>query len=152
MATRSAQARRHLDARFERLRPLTREARPHRGWIRAIRNALGMSSAELAARMGVSQQTVADFERTEAQDTIRLETLRRVAEALDCDLTYFLVPRMPLEHEVREQARRKAQARVAAVAHQGRLEDQLVSPADTEAQVQEEMDRLLSRRGLWADA
>src|SRR5437879_2278381 len=117
MATRSAQARRHLDARFERLRPLTREVRPHRGWIRAIRDALGMSSAELAARLGVSQQTVADFERTEAQDTIRIETLRKVADALDCDLAYFLVPRMPLEDEVREQARRKAQARVAAVAH-----------------------------------
>lgn len=111
-----------------------------------------MSSAELATRLGVSQQAVGVLERSEAQHTIKLETLRRVADALDCDLAYFLVPRMPLEEEVQAQARRKAQARVAAVAHQGRLEDQLVTAEDTEAQVQEEIDRLVSRRGLWADA
>jgi len=111
-----------------------------------------MSSADLAVRLGVSQQAVGEFERSEAQDTIKLETLRRVADALDCDLAYYLVPRMPLEDEVRAQARRKAQARVAAVAHQGRLEDQFVTSEDTEAQVQEEIDHLVNRRGLWADA
>ena len=111
-----------------------------------------MSSAELSARIGVTQQTVVDFERSEARDTIKLETLRRVADALDCDLAYFLVPRMSLEEEVRAQARRKAQARVDAVAHQGRLEDQIVTSDATEAQVLEEIDRLVSRRGLWTDA
>src|SRR5580658_7650966 len=110
----TVQARSRLDPRLQRLRPLAGEARPHRGWIRAIRDALGMSSAELATRLGVSQQAVADLERSEAQDTIKLETLRRAADALDCDLAYVLVPRIPLEDEVRAQARRKAQARVAA--------------------------------------
>ena len=111
-----------------------------------------MSSAELAARLHVSQQSVGELERSEVHDTIKLETLRRVADALDCDVAYFFVPRTSLEDAVRTQARRKAQARVAAVADQGRLEDQVVSSADTDAQVQEEMDRLIGRRGLWTDA
>jgi predicted DNA-binding mobile mystery protein A len=111
-----------------------------------------MSSAELASRLGVSQQAVADLERNEMHDTIKLESLRRVADALDCDFVYFLVPRKPLEDEVRAQARRKAESRVAAVAHQGRLEDQRVNAADTEAQIEDEVGRLLNRRGLWADA
>ncbi|MGB5730812.1 MAG: helix-turn-helix domain-containing protein, partial [Acidimicrobiia bacterium] len=78
----NVQARRRLDARFLRLRPLADEPRPHKGWIRAIRDALGMSSTELAARIGVSQQRVPQMERSELQDTITLGTLRRVAEAL----------------------------------------------------------------------
>jgi len=70
-------ARRRLDARLQALRPLADVPRPHRGWIRAIRDALGMSGTELAVRLGVSQQTIHDLERSEQHDTMKLETLRR---------------------------------------------------------------------------
>jgi predicted DNA-binding mobile mystery protein A len=83
MATSQAQARRQLDRRFDRLRPLLDEPRPHRGWVRAIRDALGMSGRELAGRMGVAQATEAELEASEAQGTIGLGSLRRAAEALD---------------------------------------------------------------------
>ena len=46
-------ARHRLDERLARVPEL---ARPNKGWIRALRDALGMSSADLARRMGVSQQ------------------------------------------------------------------------------------------------
>ena len=72
-----ALTRRQLDASLTRLRLLGDHPRPHRGWIRAVRDALGMSSIALAARMGVSQQTVSEMERSENLDTIKLETLRR---------------------------------------------------------------------------
>ena len=151
MARIAAQARRLLDPRLQRLRPLVEEPRPHRGWIRAIRDALGMSSTELAARMGVSQQTVAEFERSELQDTMKLETLRRAADALDCDLTYFLVPRRSLDEAVKEQARRKAAAHLKPVTHHSRLEAQEVSDADADAQLEELATRLIDRRGLWSE-
>ena len=96
------QARRRLDERFRRLRPLADEPRPHKGWIRAIRDALGMSSTELAARIGVSQQRVSQIEQGELQETITLETLRRAANALDCDLVYVLEPRTSLDEAVRK--------------------------------------------------
>lgn len=152
MTRNGAQARRQLDARLQRFRPLVGEARPHKGWVRAIRDALGMSSTELAARMGISQQTVADLERSELHDTIKLETLRRAADALDCDLTYVLVPRTSLDDAVRAQARRKAARHLKPVAHHSRLEDQSVGNDDAAAELDDFASRFIDRRGLWSDA
>ena len=145
------QARRRLDARFQRLRPLADEPRPHKGWIRAIRDALGMSSTELAARIGVIQQAVPDLERSELHDTIKLETLRRAANALDCDLLYFLVPRTSLDEAVKRQARHKAARHLDPLAHHSRLEDQAVTSDDAAAQLDELAVRFIDRRGLWSE-
>ena len=150
MATDNTQARKRLDARFERLKPLADEPRPHRGWIRAIRDALGMSSTELAARIGVSQQRVSEMERSELQDTITLETLRRVADALDSDLVYVLQPRTSLDKAVTEQARKKAAEHLAPLAHHGRLEDQALTADDDAAQIDELASQFVDRRGLWS--
>lgn len=144
------QARKRLDARFDRLRPVANEPRPHRGWIRAIRDALGMTSAELAARIGVSQQRVSEMERSELQDTITLETLRRVADALDSDLVYVLQPRTTLDKAVKEQARKKAAQHLAPLAHHGRLEDQALTADDDAAQLDELATQFVDRRGLWS--
>ena len=152
MTTNRTQARRHLDARFERLRPVAAERRPHRGWIRAIRDALGMSAGELATRMGVGQSTVVDIEASELAGTIKLDTLRRAADALECDVVYLLVPRSSLEDAVRAQARRNAAAHLTAIAHHGRLEDQAVDDDAARAQLEELAGRLVDRRGLWSSA
>jgi predicted DNA-binding mobile mystery protein A len=76
--------------------------RPPAGWLRAIREALGMTSGVVAERLGVTASGARKLEQAEAADAITLGTLRRVAEALDCDLQYALVPRRPL-HEMRWQ-------------------------------------------------
>ena len=89
-------ARKRLDERFDAIRPLAYTPRPHKGWIRALRDAIGMSGSELASRMGISPKTVPDIERSEVAETIKLETLRRAANALNCDLAYVLVPRTAL--------------------------------------------------------
>ena len=146
-----AAARRALDTRFERLRPLLSEPRPHRGWVRAIRDALGMSGAELAARMGVAQSTVVDIERSELHDTIKLETLHRAADALGCEVAYFLVPRVTLEASVRTQARRKAGRHLGRVAHHSRLEDQELPDDAAASQLDRFADQLVDRRSLWSD-
>ena len=83
--------------------------RPPAGWLRAIREALGLPSAALAARLGITASGVRKLEQAEATDAITLGTLRRVAEALDCDLQYALVPRRPLREMRRQQALRLAQ-------------------------------------------
>ena len=151
MARTSAQARRHLDARLGRLRPLINEPRPHRGWIRAIRDALGMSTTELAARMRVVQSTVVEIESSETRATIKLDTLRRAADALECELVYALIPRSTLGESVRTQARRKAAQHLAGVAHHMRLEDQAVDDDDGAAQLDDLRSRFGDRRGLWSE-
>jgi len=142
-------ARRHLDAQLDRLRPVAAEARPQRGWIRAVREALGMSTTELAARMGISQSRIPELERGEMAGSLKLDTLERAAEALDCDLVYVLVPRTTLEESVRTQAQRKATARLAGIRHNMRLEDQEVGQDDAEDLIDDLAAELVDRRGLW---
>lgn len=144
-------ARRQLDDRLESVRNLAGLSRPNKGWIRAVRDALGMSGTELATRMGVSQQVVSEIERNERQATVRLDTLSRAAAAMDCELVYALVPRTTLEKTVRTQARRKAVRHLAEVAHHGRLENQEVPPDEHAAQVDELASWFADRRGLWSE-
>ena len=144
-------ARQRLD---ERLEAISSEEipRPHRGWIRAVREALGMSTAELGQRVGVSQQSIVEFEQGEQRSTIQLDTLERVAAAMDCELVYAIVPRTSLEETVQSRAHDKARQVLATVEHHSRLEDQSVSDADLAAQIDEVAADLIDRRGLWRDA
>src|SRR5258708_20257057 len=67
--------------------------RPSSGWISSIREALGLSLAEIGRNLRAPRQIVQRFERAEATDRITLRTLRRVADAMGCDLVYALVPK-----------------------------------------------------------
>jgi predicted DNA-binding mobile mystery protein A len=150
MKSPQALARRRLD---ERLVGLAGQIgpRPARGWIRAIREALGMSTSEMARRMGVTHSRISQIEHAEADDSIRLGTLRRAAEALGCQLQYAFVPVTTLEEAVELQARRRAEALIGATTHTMRLEDQEPEPAVVGTQLDELADSLIDTRGLWKD-
>ena len=109
-----------------------------------------MSGTELAARMGVTQPAVISIECSELHDTIKLETLRRAADALDCELAYFLIPRATLEESVEQQARRKAAQHLLPVVHHSRLENQATTSEEIAEQLDELASRLAERRGLWS--
>lgn len=149
-----ALARKHLDRQLASDRDRLMLARPPRGWIRAIRDALGMSTAQLAARLGVSQPRVVDIERRETQDAITLSTLRKAAEALDCTLVYALVPNRSLDETVRERAGKLADARLGRVHHTMRLEDQALGPDDLASERERLVEDLLrgDPRRLWDEA
>jgi len=97
---------------------------PRSGWIRAIRDALGMSTSELARRVGLSKGRIGQIERAERERSLTLNTLERVAAALDCRVEYVLVPHRPLDEMVWERAQAKAAAEITAVDHTMALEDQ----------------------------
>jgi len=147
-AKRAAQSRSRLDKRFKELGPATRYDSPVRGWIKAIREALGMSTAQLASRLNVKQPSVVAIEQSEARGSIELATLRRVAEALDCTLVYALLPNKPLETMVRNRARTFARRRLEPVEHTMLLEDQKVTANDAEARLDETM-RETNPRLFW---
>ena len=98
-----------MDAVLQEAARLPLPQRPAAGWLRAIRDALGMTSAALAARLQITSSGVRKLEQAEVSDAITLATLRRVAEALDCELQYVLVPRRPLRDMRWNQARKLAQ-------------------------------------------
>jgi predicted DNA-binding mobile mystery protein A len=108
-----------------------------------------MSAAALASRMGTTAGAVTRLEQSEAGDRIRLDTLRRAADALECDLVYLLVPRRPLHTVVRDRARELAHWQVAAVEQTMSLEDQ--ATGQTQGMEDQLTQQLLDRGGLWSD-
>jgi predicted DNA-binding mobile mystery protein A len=144
----SVRSRKLLDSHFDEWQPLRALARPPRGWVRAMREALGMSAATLAERLGTTAGAVSRLEQSEAADRIRLDTLRRAADALGCDLVYLLVPRRPLTAVVRDRARELAHYQIAATEQTMRLEDQATDKArEMEDRLTEQ---LVERGGLWS--
>lgn len=144
------QARRSLDSKFEDVRSVRAVFEvPRTGWVRAIREALGMPARDLAMRMGVTESTVVRLEGREAAGKVQLDSLARVADALDCDLVYALVPRGSLDASVRKQARAKAEESMATVAHSMGLEDQPVPEDEYVALVAEREAEWEGREGLW---
>lgn len=97
--------RQQLDKTLARFDSVCDLAPPSRGWIRAVRGALGMSGRQLARRLGLTQQSVARMEKDEVTGALTIKTLRRVAESLDCVLVYGIVPRENLESIVHDRAR-----------------------------------------------
>jgi predicted DNA-binding mobile mystery protein A len=91
-----------------------------------------MTGRQLADRMGVSQSAVAQLEQSEVNGLVRLNTLRRAAHALRCDLVYLLVPRTSLAEAVVTRARFLAEFDSAQVDRTMRLEQQGLSPAELE--------------------
>lgn len=124
------------------------------GWLRAIRDALGMTSRQAAARMGVAQSTYTRFEKSEAEETITLASLNRAAAALDCTVVYALIPNKPLEETVRDRARMMADLRLGPVNQTMRLEDQAMAIDDLALERERLVDDILRNdmRRLWDDA
>ncbi len=145
-------ARKRLDERLAPLKPASRFLAPPKGWVRAIRDALGMSAAQLAKRVGVRPQSVSDIERSEANGTVQLNTLRRFAEALDCTVVYALVPNSSLEGLVQDRAREIARKLLARSDHSMDLEAQGLSPQEREAQIDAYVREHLRVRDLWENS
>ncbi len=143
-------ARKTLDDRLLPLKPVDRLAPPPKGWVRAIRDALGMSGTQFAARLGVTWQSMDDLEKSEASGTIRLETLRKAAAALDCRLVYALVPNTSLEQMVSDRSRGIAARDLARVTQTMALEDQAVSAKGFEEQVEAYVRDHMRDKDLWA--
>jgi len=101
----SAALRRQLDQILPKMAAAAASwPKPRTGWIRVIRRALWMSPSELARALGVAQSSLTRLEQSEMNGTISLQSLKRAAGVLGCDVVYAFVPRQPLDVTVRAQA------------------------------------------------
>jgi len=127
--------------------------RPKEGWIRTLRKALGMSSPQLARILGLGKAQVSQMERMEIDDRITLNQLRRVAEELDCELVYALVPRTSIQEMIRERADFKAKKIIEAVNQHMILESQQLDESSLNEQLNLETNRLIQDmpRDLWEE-
>ena len=142
-------AREALDRRLGQWRAAA--APPPRGWIRAIREALGMSREDLAQRLGITRQGVLRMEKAEADGSIRMNTLRRAAEALGATVTYALVPDESLEEMVGRRAHAVARRDVERANRTMALEDQTVAEQGQEQILEELAGEVRNSARLWRD-
>jgi len=144
---------RQIDAALNHWRSADLTPRPVWGWLKAIREALGMTATHLACRLGVTTSTVTRLETSEADDTITLASLRRAAEAMGCELHYALVPKKSLTETLESRAASLARKQLATISHTMALEAQSTSRESVEAQTRALTERLLkgSRRALWRE-
>jgi predicted DNA-binding mobile mystery protein A len=127
--------------------------RPAMGWLRAIRQALGMSGRQFARRLGVSAPWISTLEKNEVAGSVTIKTMHQAADALDCVFVYALVPRKELGEIVRERAISLAKRKLARVSHSMLLEAQQLSEEEEKRAFETEMEELIRDmpKELWDD-
>jgi predicted DNA-binding mobile mystery protein A len=119
--------------------------RPTGGWLASVREALGLTLEEVARHLGTRRPNVLRFEKYEASERITLHNLRRVAEAMGCQLVYALIPKSGSFVDLSEKpVRDRALRDVESVMHTMALEDQ--KPQNTKQLIEDETHRRLNRK------
>ena len=143
--------RKQLDSTLEKFKEASLVSIPRKGWVRAVRDALGMTGPQLAKRMQVTKQRVQQLEKDEIAGSTTIKTMRQAAEALNCVFVYSIVPQESLEKVVQKQARIIAEGRLRRISHTMSLEGQELDQPD----IQDAMDNLVEeliyteQRSLW---
>jgi predicted DNA-binding mobile mystery protein A len=124
---------------------------PKDGWIRVIRKILGMTTSQLAKKLGVDRSRIIRIEADEAKSALTVKTLIATANALNCDFVYAFIPKKPLEKMVEEQAHKIAISQVNNISHNMMLEKQMLLSKQNKEQVKELQSRLLEKsfKKLW---
>jgi predicted DNA-binding mobile mystery protein A len=138
-----------LDKEFENIRNI-KYSRPNSGWIKVLREALAMSTRQLAKRLHCSQSRIVQMEQNEIHETLSLHALRQAAHALECELVYFLIPKKSLDDIMRDHACTIAKKRLKFTAHSMGLEAQTVDTQTQQLQLELEIEALLQKPSkLW---
>jgi len=115
----------NLDNKFKKMHF---EIKPKMGWIRTIREALSMPLVYIAQKLQISIQSVSQLEHNEEFETISLKSLRQIAEAMDCELHYAIIPRQgSLTKIIQNRAEFKAKLIIKEVNKTMELEDQKIT-------------------------
>lgn len=125
---------------------------PRGGWLKVVREALGLTLTQLGERLGTDAASVIRLEAREADGRIALATLERAAAAMDCDVVYAVVPRGGLTAVRRMRAERMADYLLGRIAFTMSLEAQDVGPDTRNEQREEYIRNLLEGRDreLWS--
>lgn len=100
------------------------------GWIKLIREALGMSARQLGKKVGIDQSRISRLEIAETEGDLKLSSLKKIAEGLNMKFVYAFVPEESLEQTVQQQAEKIAIKRLNRVSHSMKLEEQELSYGD----------------------
>lgn len=124
---------------------------PFKGWIQSIRIALRMNTRQLAKRIGVARQRISAIEKEEIHGNITVNTMKKVAEALDCKFVYCLLPNTSLDNTLRKQAERVIINRMKHINQSMLLEKQELSEKEMQKSINDAIEKILisSPKTIW---
>ncbi len=146
-----AVVRKQIVERIDKTMELKAPTPPKAGWIRTIREALGMSGTQLGERLNLTRNQISILERKEAAGTITLNQLQQIAEGLNADLVYAVVPRKSIEETLEDRATEIAHS-ILEMSHQNMfLEAQQLSKVKQHESTQMLINELKNAGGkvLW---
>lgn len=133
-----------LDSVLSDFKHLSLSSKPDKGWIRAIRNTLGMSAKQLGIRANMSQAGIAQIENSESEGKATLATMNKIAAALDCKFVYAFVPNTTLQGFIERQAKEVATQKIETASHSMSLESQTVANEQSKKQIKMLSDEILA--------
>ena len=143
----------HLQEKLNFYKPLQYLERPEKGWINAIRIALGMSYRQLSDRLGFSNRSSAkSIERREQDSSITLKALEEVAHALDMKMVYGFVPKNgSIKEMIEKRAYELAKEIVSETSHNMALENQKNKQERLEKAIEDRAQQIMYKmpRYLW---
>lgn len=132
---------RALDKKTSELKSVNNIVSRGSGWINTVREAIGMTASQLAVRLGVTQPRITKMESNE--DNLKLSTMKKAAEAMNCEFVYYFKPKTTFQNLVEEQAQKKAAEVLKTVNVNMALEDQEIS---TDEAVKDFADDLINTK------
>lgn len=142
-----------LDRRYSKILSLSNELEiPMGGWIKTLRKTLNISLKQLARKLNVSSQNINQFELREKNGSISIKKLKEVANALNMEFVYALIPREgSLEKMIDKQANKIAEEIVIRTSHSMKLEDQENSEERLKKAIKERTEKIKNElpKYLW---
>ena len=141
-----------LDDKIKAYDGLKNVSPPSNGWVKVIRNAIGMSMLQLGNRMSITKQSIQDIERREKKGSVTINALREVANSMDMQLVYGFVPKDgSLALLIDRKAKELATQIVMRTSNTMKLEDQENSKERIEKAISERTNAIKNEmpKALW---
>ncbi len=138
----------HAQKRRESLLRVLPSMKVRPGWIKYIRSVLGMTLKELGSLAGLSLPTIAQAEKREAEGKVTIETLNKIANAMECEFVYAFVPKEDIPEMLKKKAMEKAKRSILRADTHMSLEDQKVQD-DLTSRVERLAEKLIEKGKVW---
>jgi predicted DNA-binding mobile mystery protein A len=125
---------------------------PPIGWIKAIRNGIGMSMEQLGKKLSITKQGVMDIEKREKEGAITIKSMQEIAKAIDMQFVYGFVPDAgSLDQMIEMRALEMATKIVQRTSNTMKLEDQENSKERIEKAIKERAAEIINKtpKILW---
>lgn len=141
-----------LNEKMDQLTGLQHVIVPPIGWIKAIRNGIGMSMEQLGKKLSITKQGVMDIEKREKKGAITIKSMQEIGKAMDTQFVYGFVPKAgSLEQMIEYRALEIASKIVERTSTTMKLEDQANSKERIEKAIKERATEIINKtpKILW---